>query len=201
MKTLRNSRFFIGGPISLVGLCLLEKRVFPVNVSDIVAGSEFEHHSGQLHAGDVDLTWEMKLWRNGFWSVKAELHDGGIIAGDFYSVIFAVDPDHRVGTRFEGSINVLDDRHKSHQADGVDTWVRDNWSIIYNKKPLVSLHSAVDVGQIVGVGFMMLAVAVSAVFFSDGKQKHIRRCDDTWGGGAARPDHQNEPCIEFYEDP
>ena len=109
MKTVKTSRQFIGSIISLRALCLLEDRSFPVGVIDIVASDGYRHFSGQISTGDVDCTWEMTVWQNGFWSVSADFHDGGTLTGDFFFLELLLDSDHSVGARLEGSIiNVFD---------------------------------------------------------------------------------------------
>jgi len=50
---------------------------------DIVTSDGVRNFNGKVKNGDVDCTWDMTIWQNGFWSVKADFHDGGVLAGDF----------------------------------------------------------------------------------------------------------------------
>ena len=66
MKTLKTSRQFKGDAISLRALCQLEGRNVPFSTLDVVATDGVRHFSGLISSGDVDCTWEMTVWQNGF---------------------------------------------------------------------------------------------------------------------------------------
>lgn len=201
MKTIRTCRNFHGGPISVVALSLLEKRAFPVSVNALVNGDGYVHYEGRSSAGDIDCNWKLDFYSNGFWYAKADMHDSGIISGDFYRVSFVLDNDHSVGIAFEGQIDVIGNRHYTHQDNGIDPWVRDNWVKLLQNGATVHLHSAVDVGEIVTLILLGLAIAAGAAFTFDGKKKCSRPCRDG-GGGAVfgnGMDNQPKPCVEFYD--
>jgi hypothetical protein len=187
MKTVKTSRQFRGSPISLRALCQLEDRSLPFSIMDIVATDGVRHFSGNLSTGDVDCTWEMVVWQNGFWSVKGDFHDDGALAGDFFFAEFLLDRDHAVGARIEGSIlNIFDSRHLSVSKDGSDRWVRENWHKFEASGPTVRLHAAPAIGQLIAVPFIALAAVPFVVFFgifvaglASGGKKRAKRCDDS----------------------
>jgi hypothetical protein len=215
VKTVKTSRQFHGTPISLRALSLLEDRSFPVSVSDIVATDDFRHFSGQISTGDVDSTWEMDVWQNGFWSAKSDFHDGGTVAGDFFFLELLLDRDHSVGARLEGSIlNVADSRHLSLSNDGSDRWIRENWHKIEGSGPTVRLHAAPAIGEIVATPFVALAavpyVVIVVAFvvvvggsvistLASGGTFRARRCSDLPNTLDNQPSSQ--PCIEFVPVP
>jgi hypothetical protein len=169
MKTIKTSREFKGSPISIRALCGLEDRSLPLSMRDIVATDGVRHFSGKLSNGDVDCTWEMPVWQNGFWSVRADFRDSGKLAGDFFFAEFRLGSDQSVGTKLEGSIlNVLDSRHLSLSKDGSDRWVRENWHTFEGSGPSVRLHVAPSVGGIVAEGFVALAAAGVFIFSGAG---------------------------------
>ncbi len=193
MKTVKTSRRFDGSPISIRALCRLEDRTLPFGLLDVVATDGVRHFSGQLSAGDVDCTWEMMVWQNGFWSVKGDFHDGGTLAGDFFNVEFLLDTDHGVGTGLKGSIlDVWDSRHISVSNDGSDSWIRENWHKIEGSGPTVTMYAAPAVGMIVEKILIALAIVVAAAIAGSGKSKYeARRCpDDPWRD-------PGQPCIQF----
>lgn len=205
MNTLKTSRQFRGSPISIRALCGLEDRSLPFSVLDIVATDGFRHFNGQLSTGDVDCTWEMTVWQNGFWSVKADFHDGGVLAGDFFFAEFLLDRDHSVGAKLEGSIlNVIESRHLSLSKDGSDRWVRENWHKFEGSGPTVRLHAAPAIGQLVAaplvvlaavpyvvfvVGFVVVGGVVVIATLASGKKYTPRRCSD--------PSDTSTACVEF----
>src|SRR5688572_19455201 len=111
MKTVKTSRNFHGPIISLRAVCQLENRPFPCSIADLTATDGVRHFSGQLSAGDVSCTWKMTIWQNGFWSVSADFHDGGTLAGDFFFAEFLLDKGRALGVKLEGSIlDIIDSR-------------------------------------------------------------------------------------------
>lgn len=171
---------------------------------DIVTTDGVRHFSGKLSTGDVDCTWEMTVWQNGFWSVKADFHDGGTLAGGFFFAEFLLDRDHAVGTKLEGSIlNVIESRHLSLSKDGSDRRVRENWHKFESTGPSVRLHAAPAIGQLVAaplvvlnavpfvafvVGFVVVGGVVVIVNLGSGKKMTLRRCPD--------PSDTSTACVE-----
>jgi hypothetical protein len=183
MKTIKTSRQFRGSPISIRALCGLEDRSLPFSIMDIVATDGVRHFSGNLSTGDVHCTWEMTVWQNGFWSVKADFNDHGALAGDFFFAEFLLDRDHAVGAKLEGSIlNVITESpNLSLSKDGSDRWVRENWHKFEASGPTVRLHAAPSVGGII-VG-NLLVLATVAFFASSGGG--AGRCKDQDPNGSA----------------
>ena len=72
MRTLKTSHKFKGSPISIRALCGLEDRSVPLSLMDIVTSDGVRNFNGKVKNGDVDCTWDMTIWQNGFWSVKAD---------------------------------------------------------------------------------------------------------------------------------
>ena len=125
MASLKAARTFQGPLITLRGLCELEDRAPTFSLRDVVSADGLRQFSGRVSAGDVDATWEMSVWGNGAWSAKADFHDGGVVAGDFFFLELLLDANHAVGAKLEGSIlNLLDNRHLSLRKDGADRWIR-----------------------------------------------------------------------------
>src|SRR3989304_6692807 len=183
MKTIKTSRQFRGSPISIRALCGLEDRSLPFSIMDIVATDGVRSFSGHISTGDVDCTWEMTVWQNGFWSVKADFHDDGVLAGDFFFAEFLLDRDHAVGAKLEGSIlNVIESRHLSLSKDGSDRWVRENWHSFEGSGPSVRLHAAPSIGGMVGSTVAVLAAAVAFIFSPAGaataERFGAKRCDE-----------------------
>lgn len=165
MKTLKTSRQFKGDAISLRALCQLENRSLPFSTLDVVATDGVRHFSGQISSGDVDCTWEMSVWQNGFWAARGDFHDGGLLAGDFFFAEFLLNRDHSVGAKLEGSIlNIIDSRHLSISKNGSDSWVRENWHTFEGSGPTVRLHAAPAVGQLVATPIVLLAAVPFVVF-------------------------------------
>lgn len=207
MKTLKTSRQFRGSPISLRALCQLEDRSPPFSALDVVATDGVRHFSGQLSSGDVDCTWEMTVWQNGFWSVKGDFHDGGLVAGDFFFAEFLLNKDHSVGAKLEGSIlNVIDSRHLSVSKDGSDRWIRENWHKFEGSGPSVRLHAAPAIGQLVATPLVLLAAVPFVVFvvafvvvggvvvigaLASGKKFELRRCSN--------PSDTSTACVEAVQ--
>ncbi len=184
MKTIMTSRQFRGSPISIRALCGLEDRSLPFSIMDIVATDGVRHFNGHLSTGDVDCTWEMTVWQNGFWSIKADFHDGGALAGDFFFAEFLLAGHDGVkGEKLEGSIlNVVESRHLSLSKEGADRFVRENWHKFEASGPTVRLHAAPSVGGIVVETFVVLAAAIGFFVSPAGKEFEGRfgaeRCDD-----------------------
>jgi hypothetical protein len=127
MKTVKTSRDFRGSVISLRALCQLEDRPLPFSIADVVADEGFREFSGKLSTGDVICTWTMTVWKNGFWTVGADFHDGGILAGDFFFAEFLLDKGGSLGVKLEGSIlNIVDSRNLTLMKDGSDRRIREN---------------------------------------------------------------------------
>jgi hypothetical protein len=190
MKTVKTSRQFQGGPISLRALCGLEDRTLPVSVRDIVASDGVRHFTGKITTGDVDCTWDMSVWQNGFWSVKGDFHEGGTLAGDFFFAEFLLDKDHSVGARLEGSIlNVVESRHLTVRKDGSDRWIRENWDKFEASGPSVRLHAAPSLGGIVVGGGIVLALTIAFVFSPAGDafadRFGVKRCEEQDPDGPA----------------
>jgi hypothetical protein len=217
MKTVKTSRQFQGGPISLRALCGLEDRTLPVSVMDIVASDGVRHFSGKITTGDVDCTWDMSVWQNGFWSVKGDFHEGGTLAGDFFFAEFLLDKDHSVGARLEGSIlNVVESRHLTVRKDGSDRWIRENWDKFEGRGPTVRLHAAPAIGELVATPLVALAAVPSVVFVVAGAvvivggivvgiasggngRRRMQRCPE----GTLNVDlpGRDTPCVEIAEPP
>ena len=126
------------------GLCELEARDLPARLSDILADDEFRLFQGEITAGDVRCKWHMSVWRNGFWSVTGDFHDDGVIAGDFFTITFMLDPGHSVGAALKGSIlDLTDNRNLTVSASGSDPWIRQNWSRFEASGPSVRLSAKI----------------------------------------------------------
>ena len=211
METLKTSRQFRGGPISMRALCLLEDRALPFSIMDIVSTSGFRHFSGKLSAGDVDCTWEMKVWQNGFWSIQADFHDGGLVSGDFFFVEFLLAGEQgKKGEKLEGSIlNLVESRHLSLSKQGSDSFVRENWYTFEASGPMVRLHAAPSLGGIVLTPFALLnevpgevyigvgaAIIIGGAIISGGRRR-VRRCPE----GTVDTDipGRDSPCVEIAE--
>jgi hypothetical protein len=194
VKTVKTSRRFKGGPISLRGLSRLEDRSFPVSLSDILADDESRHFSGKISSGDVDCSWELDVWRNGFWSVKGDFHDDGIIAGDFFSVTFLLDKARSVGISLKGSIlDPEDSRRLSVGNSGSDRWIRENWASFEARGPSVRLSVKVAVGVLVAKSLAIAAIVVIAISSpsSGHNTTEISPCFDR--------DPSGRPCIEIRD--
>jgi hypothetical protein len=221
MISVRTSRNFVGSIISLRGSTQLEDWKFPVSVKDFAESNQFREFSGNISTGDVDCTWLMHVWQNGFWSAQGQFHDGGTVAGDFFFLDLLLDHDHSIGAKLEGSIlNVLDSRHLEVDKNGSDSWIRDNWSTFESSGPTVRLHAAPAVGDLVALPLIALAAVPSVVFIIaaaviaagavilnlvQGGTYEMRRCPDTLLGpdnaplpGATSP--QN-PCLQIVRIP
>jgi hypothetical protein len=205
MKTVKTSRQFRGSPISIRALCGLEDRNLPFSVLDIVSTNDVRHFSGHLSTGDVDCTWEMTIWQNGFWSIKADFHDGGVVAGDFFFAEFLLAGDQgSKGEKLEGSIlNVVESRHLSLSKDGSDRFVRENWHKFEASGPTVRLHAAPSVGGLVVGIFKVLDAVPSEVYFAVvvvgsialGGKRQMKRCPD--GTTYLDLPGRDSPCIEI----
>jgi hypothetical protein len=149
---------------------------------DIVSTDGIRNFNGKLKNGDVDCTWEMTVWQNGFWSAKADFHDGGVLAGDFFFAEFALDKDRSIGAKLEGSLlNLIETRHLSLKKDGSDSWVRENWQKFEAVGPHVKLHVAPSVGGMVVGGLAVLGIAIAFIFGAGGKFAErfgAERCED-----------------------
>jgi hypothetical protein len=157
---------------------------------DIVADDGVRHFDGKISNGDVDCTWEMTVWQNGFWSVKGDFHDSGVLAGDFFFAEFLLARDHSIGAKLEGSIlNILESRHLSLSDDGSDRFVRENWHTFEASGPTVRLHAAPSIGGIVVSAFAVLAATTVFIFSPAGAATAERfgaqRCDEQDPHGAA----------------
>jgi hypothetical protein len=195
VKTVKTSRRFNGSPISLRGLSRLEDRSFPVKLSDILADDESRHFSGSISAGDVDCRWQMDVWRNGFWSVKADFHDNGIIAGDFFSASFLLDKARSVGIGLKGSILDPDNsRELSVGNSGSDRWIRENWRSFEASGPSVRLSVKVAAGVLVGKPLAIAAIIIAAAASPSGggdTTTTITPCFDQ--------DPSGRPCVEIRD--
>lgn len=181
--SLKTSRTFTGSPISIRAVCGLEDRSVPLSILDIVRTDGVRQFGGHLKNGDVDCTWTMSLWQNGFWSVQADFHDGGVLAGDFFFAEFLLGGDDPFGVKLEGSLlNLIETRHLSSSKQGSDKRVRENWNAFEASGPRVRLHAAVSVGGVVLGGLAVLAATVVFIYsgagaaFADGVG--ASRCDD-----------------------
>jgi len=193
MKTVKTCRRFIGSFISIRGLSLIEARSFPVSLADIITSHEFRVFSDSLSAGDIDCKWNMTVFRNGSWSVNADFHDKGIIAGDFFFLDLLLDTDHSIGARVEGSIlDPNDNRNLSLAKNGLDPFIRENWNKIEASGPAVTLHAAAALGELVLPAVTVLLI-VGAVFFPAKKGRsdsvEIHPCGDPEDPGL---------CAEFH---
>jgi hypothetical protein len=211
MKTIKTSRQFKGSPISLRALCRLEDRSLPFSVMEVLATDGVRRFSGKISAGDVDCTWFMTVWQNGFWSIKGDFHDGGALAGDFFFVEFLLDTDHSVGAKLEGSIlNVIESRHLTISKDGSDRWIRENWDKFEGSGPTVRLHAAPAIGELVVVPLTALAAAPFVVYvvaavvvvggsvlvgLASGKKFKARRCPDP----SDVFDRDSQACVEYVQ--
>ncbi len=176
MKTIKTSRQFRGSPISIRALCGLEGRSLPFSVLDIVTNDGVRHFHGEISTGDVGCTWAMTVWQNGFWSVKGDFHDDGILAGDFFYAEFLLDQDHHVGARLEGSILEIYDNERllSLSKNGSDRWIRENWHRFESSGPTVRLHATPAFGVYIVAGFIALAIAGGYIFGGSSAE----RCDE-----------------------
>jgi hypothetical protein len=174
VKTVKTSRQFNGSPISIRAVSHLENRSFPIRIRDILTDNEFRLFEGALSAGDVDCQWHMSVWRNGFWSVVADFHDGGIIAGDFFTLDLLLDKTHSVGASLIGSIlDLTDSRRLSVSKSGVDTWIRENWNIFETLGPSVTLQSRIAPVALVLVALIVVAAVVSGTAKTRGGTTNI----------------------------
>ena len=210
MASLKAARTFQGPLITLRGLCELEDRAPTFSLRDVVSADGLRQFSGRVSAGDVDATWEMSVWGNGAWSAKADFHDGGVVAGDFFFLELLLDANHAVGAKLEGSIlNLLDNRHLSLRKDGADRWIRENWHRIEGVGPSVRLHAAPAVGQLVATpivllasvpfvvvlaGFIILIGGAAAAAAASGKNVTVSRCPD-------QPFNADNTCVRFSVEP
>ncbi len=205
MKTVKTSRNFHGPIISLRAVCQLENRPFPCSIADLTATDGVRHFSGQLSAGDVSCTWKMTIWQNGFWSVSADFHDGGTLAGDFFFAEFLLDKGRALGVKLEGSIlDIIDSRSLTLGKQGSDRRIRESWHSFAESGPSVRLRAAPAVGALVATPILALAATPFVVFFAAFAVVggaiiigHAAR------GGTWRPQPCREPsetsaaCIEF----
>jgi hypothetical protein len=149
----------------------------------ILATDGIRHFDGKISNGDVDCTWEMSVWQNGFWSVKADFHDRGVLAGDFFFAEFLLEKEHSVGAKLEGSIlNLIESRHLSLSKDGADRRVRENWHTFEASGPFVRLHVAPSVGGLVVSTLAVLAAVtvfiINPAGASAAEKIGVSRCDD-----------------------
>ena len=165
MRTVRTSRRFEGSHISVRGLCELEARDLPARLSDILADDEFRLFQGEITAGDVRCKWHMSVWRNGFWSVTGDFHDDGVIAGDFFTITFMLDPGHSVGAALKGSIlDLTDNRNLTVSASGSDPWIRQNWSRFEASGPSVRLSAKIAPGALIALAGVVVVIIGGAAF-------------------------------------
>ena len=193
MKTLKTSRKFWGGPISVGALCGLEDRSLPVNMMDIVSTTDVRHYSGKISTGDVDCSWVLTARQNGFWSVNADFRDNSIIAGDFFFVEFVFRGEQGIkGIKLEGSIlSVVESRHLSLSSEGSDQFIRENWQIFEASGPTVRLHAAPAIGSLIGSSFVILGAV--AVFVYGGGDKVVA---SMFGSGECDP-HGRDTCVHM----
>lgn len=186
MLSIRASRQFHGAPISLGALARLERRKFPLKLSDLaqVAVQSFSNH---ISAGDVEIDWTATFASNGSWALSAHIVDTGDIAGDYYVLDFLLSASRQVGQRLSGHI---DDGNSTdlHQS-GIDPWVRDNWGEIIENGVTVRLEVTPDVAAIIEVFTVGLLVAGAVLFFASPGKVEAEQCPDTFD--------ENQPCVRF----
>jgi len=188
MLSIRTSRQFHGAPISLGALARLERREFPIKLSDLaqVAVHPFSNH---ISNGDVEIDWTATFASNGSWALSAHIVDTGDIAGDFYVLDFLLSALRQVGQRLSGHIDDGDstDLHQS----GIDPWVRENWSDIIENGVTVRLEVTPDVAEIIEIVTLVLVTAGAVIFFASPGKHGVRQCPDTF--------ENNKQCVEFYK--
>lgn len=206
MRSLRTSRQLEGSVVSFRGLCLLERRAAPFSLLDVVNTDGVLQFSGHASAGDVDCSWQLTLWHNGFWSAHADFHDGGVLAGDFFFIELVVDPALALGVRLEGSLlSLVESRHLSVSKAGSDPKIRENWHRFEASGPSVRMHAAPGLATLLAVPFVAFAaapfvvVAVGAIVvvgvsvvvnLAAGRRLQPRRCPD-------EPIDSQTACVEF----
>jgi hypothetical protein len=206
MSSLKQSRHFVGNPITVRGLALLEDRSVPISVRDIIAGHDSRNFQGSISTGDVVCNWSMVVWRNGFWTATADFVDNGDLAGDFFFVELLLDKTHSVGARLEGSIIDLDDRKLSLRQEGIDRWIRENWDRFEASGPSIRLHAAPAAALVAlkTAGLVLLAVVVAVIVVGVGifasKHTKVGRCPGQSPNDTDEHGRLN-PCVEFAPAP
>lgn len=199
MKTVKTARKFEGSPISLRALCKLEDWSFPVSIGKVVASVGFRNFSGSITAGDVSCTWNVVVWRNGFWSAKGDFHDDGVLGGDFFYLNVYFDKNRSVGLELKGSIlELTDSRDLLVSKQGSDRWIRDNWHTFEGSGLTIILKATPSVGSIIAKPLGAFVI-IAAVSLSGGgeKQGTVGPCD----GWENTRDPNGGPCIHYNYDP
>lgn len=195
MKSIRTSRCLHGAPISLTALARLERRNFPVRLSDLlqVAHQPFRGH---IDAGDVNCDWEMSLFSNGFWKLRASLHDEGDIAGDSYALEFLLDEARGIGAKFEGHLGsaIAGDNTHQHFRQGCDPWIRGNWGTVVQRGVTTHLRATPAAGDIVNFVILVL-MPFGSILLVTGLERISA------SPGEDEPFDESQPCVQFHKNP
>jgi hypothetical protein len=147
--SVRNSRQFKAGPISLVALSKAERWPFPVSLRKLCApiiNKPFPNWN--ISAGDVAANGTFTISSRGAWSATASVHDSGTFAGDAFVLDLMLVGTPGVGTSFKQALDKNQTVNLS--ASGSDPFVRDNFSQLNALQ--AHLHVAPDIlGTISGV--------------------------------------------------
>jgi len=184
--SVRKSREFMGGPISLVAVSKMERWPFPVSVKRLTAPlASTTFPPSIVEAGDVTATVNFVMSNRGNWSVFASVHDSGTFFGDEFvlDVLLAGTPG--VGKSYRDTLGTGDT--KSFTDQGFDPFVRDHFNEITALNVHLHADPDVSVGEIVVTALFAVAVAT---FFLTGGPKVATPCPES------TPEH---PCVEFRE--
>ena len=144
--SVRSSRQFKAGPISLVALSKAENWPFPVSLRKLCApivNKPFPNWN--ISAGDVAANGTFTISSRGAWSATASVHDSGTFGGDAFVLDLLLVGTPGVGTSFKQTLDK--NQTVSLSASGSDPFVRDNFSQLNALQ--AHLHVAPDIGQII----------------------------------------------------
>lgn len=128
METVKTSWHITEPLYKLRSLCSSNGLTVPYSIREFLNNGLLQF-SGSLSSGDVDCNWYMLLRRYGYWSVKGVFHDGGVLGGDFFTLLFGL--GGAVSVQLDGSIlDIPDSRHLGLKKYGISTWIYENWETI-----------------------------------------------------------------------
>jgi hypothetical protein len=180
-------------PKSLRGVAERERRSFPFRISEFFQIGRVEY-SGDVSEGDVNCHWAAFLRQDGAWLVTADFEGTGVIVGDYYLVEFIVDQAHRVGAPLDGQLGTHlsgPDRRHSQSKDGLDPWIRDNWTQVSRNPISVTLQVSPDISGLAWGIAVALAVGAYAIFGGQNESIQVGPCDDN--------DPRSKPCTKFTQ--
>jgi hypothetical protein len=158
--SVRNSRQFPAGPISLVALSKKELWPFPVSLRKLCAPEVSKtFNPWSVTAGDVSANGTFTISSRGAWSVTGSAHDSGTLGGDGFLLDLTLDGTPGVGTSFRESLDP--DQTMQLTKSGADLFIRDHFSELHSG----TTHLDVSPNWLQAIGNVLVQLAKS---FGDG---------------------------------